>query len=81
MLKKENMVVLKDDKNFFPSYYAATLIRNETLEKYPEIKDVIEKLANIISDEEMIEMNYQVEIEDRDPKDVASDFLEKEGLF
>lgn len=80
MLKKENLVVLKDNENFFPSYFAATLVRNETLTKYPELKDVIEKLTNQISDDEMIEMNYLVEVENKDPKVVASEFITKKGL-
>ncbi len=80
MLKKENLVVLKDNENFFPSYFAATLVRNETLTKYPELKDVIEKLTDQISDDEMIEMNYLVEVENKDPKVVASEFITKKGL-
>lgn len=80
MLKKENLVVLKDNENFFPSYFAATLVRNEILIKYPELQEVIEKLTNQISDDEMIEMNYLVEVENKDPKVVAAEFIAKKGL-
>lgn len=80
MLKKENLVVLKDNKLYFPSYFAATLVRNETLKEYPELQEVIEKLSNQISDEEMIEMNYLVEVENQDPAVVAAEFLAKKGL-
>jgi glycine betaine/choline ABC-type transport system substrate-binding protein len=79
-LRQEGLVVLEDDKNFFPSYYAATLVRNETLDKYPELDEVLEKLNGKISNDEMIEMNYLVEIEKMDPGTVATDFLKKEGL-
>jgi len=79
-LRKIGMVVLEDDKNFFPSYFAATLIRNDTLEKYPELETVLEKLTGQINNEEMTEMNYLVEIEKQDPKQVAADFLQKKGL-
>ncbi|BES64256.1 hypothetical protein SANA_06950 [Gottschalkiaceae bacterium SANA] len=81
LLKEYGLKVLKDDQNFFPSYQAATLIRQETLDQYPELKDVLNKLANQISDDEMIEMNYQVEKENLDPKDVARKFLEDKGLI
>ncbi|GAA0178687.1 hypothetical protein SH2C18_16950 [Clostridium sediminicola] len=81
LLKKYNLKVLKDDKNFFPAYQAATLIRKETLEKYPELKEILNKLSNQISDDEMIRMNYLVEKENKDPKDVAKEFLEKKGLL
>lgn len=79
-LKQGGLVVLEDDKNFFPSYYAATLVRNDTLDKYPELNAVIEKLTGKIGNEEMTEMNYLVEIEKMDPETVAADFLKKEGL-
>jgi glycine betaine/choline ABC-type transport system substrate-binding protein len=81
LLKEYDLKVLKDDQNFFPSYQAATLIRQETLDQYPELKDVLNKLAGQISDDEMIEMNYQVEKENLDPKDVARKFLEDKGLI
>lgn len=80
-LKEYDLVVLEDDKNFFPSYFAATLIRNETLEMYPELIDVLDMLTGTISNEEMTEMNYLVEIEKMDPKDVAKNFLEEKELL
>lgn len=79
-LKQGGLVVLEDDKNFFPSYYAATLVRNDTLKKYPELNAVLEKLTGKISNDEMTEMNYLVEIKKMDPETVAADFLKKEGL-
>ncbi|MEX1307802.1 MAG: glycine betaine ABC transporter substrate-binding protein [Eubacteriales bacterium] len=80
-LKEANLVVLQDDKNFFPSYYCATLIRNETLKEYPELADVLAMLDGAISDEEMTYLNYLVEIENKDPKQVALDFLIEKGLY
>ena len=79
-LKQYGLKVLADDKNFFPSYYCATLIREETLKKYPELKKVLALLDGQISNDEMTAMNYMVEIEKKDPKEVAIDFLEKKGL-
>lgn len=73
-LREHNLIVLEDDMNFFPSYYAATLIKNETLEKYKELDSIMEKLTGKISNEEMTYLNYQVEIEKKDPKQVANDF-------
>lgn len=80
-LKEQGLVVLEDNLNFFPSYFATTLIREETLEEYPELEEVLEMLDGEISNEEMIEMNYLVEIEKKDPKDVAAEFLKKKGLL
>lgn len=80
-LREHNLVVLEDDMNFFPSYFAATLVKNETLEKYPDLSRIIDKLTDKISNEEMTYMNYQVEIEKKDPKKVAEEFLKSKGLI
>lgn len=81
LIKQYNLKVLEDNKNFFPAYQAATLIRKETLDKYPELEEVLEKLTEQISDDEMIQMNYQVEKENMDPRDVAEQFLKAKGLI
>lgn len=80
MLKKYNLKVLEDNENFFPSYYATTLVREETLEEYPELEEVLNKLEGMISNEDMIQMNYEVEQEKKDPKEVATKFLISKGL-
>lgn len=73
--------LLQDDQNFFAAYYGATVVRKDTLTKYPELEKTLEKLTGAISDEEMRSMNYAVEIEKRDEKEVAREFLEKKGLL
>lgn len=80
-LKEFDMVVLEDDQYYFPSYFAATLVRNETLDEYPELVDAIAKLDGIISNDEMTEMNYLVEIEKQQPIDVAENFLKEKGIL
>jgi glycine betaine/choline ABC-type transport system substrate-binding protein len=76
-----DLVILEDDKNFFPSYHCATIVRTETLEKYPEIAEVLGVLTGQISDSEMTEMNYQVDELNRDAAEVAREFLESKGLL
>ncbi len=76
-----DLVILEDDKNFFPSYYAAIIIRNEILDKYPEIGEVLSMLSGQISDAEMTEMNYQVDELNREAADVAREFLVRKGLI
>lgn len=75
-----NLKVLKDDKNFFPPYYVAPLIRKETLEKYPELKKVLDRLNSEISNKEMQRMNYKVDHEKMDPEIVAKEFLQSKGF-
>lgn len=81
LLAEYNLKVLKDDQNFFPAYEAATVIRQETLDKYPELEAILNQLAGQISDEEMQQMNYYVEKENRDAGDVATEFLKAKGLL
>ncbi|QHT46767.1 ABC transporter permease/substrate-binding protein [Bacillus sp. SB49] len=76
-----NLKVLEDTKNLFPPYQGAPLMKQETLEEYPELKEILNQLSGKISDEEMREMNYQVDYEDRSPADVASEYLVEEGLI
>jgi glycine betaine/choline ABC-type transport system substrate-binding protein len=81
LLLINNLTVLEDDKNFFPPYYAATLIREDTLAKYPELEAVLNGLAGTISNEEMIAMNSAVDNDKEDPKVVAEEFLKSKGLI
>jgi osmoprotectant transport system permease protein len=70
-----DLVILEDDKGFFPPYYAAPLIRKETLEKYTGLKSILDKLADKISDETMQNLNFQVDEKSRRAEDVAREFL------
>jgi len=80
LLKKFDLKLLKDDKNFFPPYYAVPLVREDVLKKYPEIKPLLLSLQGKITDDDMREMNYKTD-NGEDPKKVAEDFLKKEGLI
>lgn len=81
LLSEYDLKVLEDDKQFFPAYQAATVIRQETLDKYPELEGILNKLAGQISDEEMQQMNYYVEHDNKEAKAVAKDFLVSKGLL
>ncbi len=73
--------ILEDDKKFFPPYYAAPIVREDTLKKHPELEGILNSLEGKISDEEMQKMNYAVEAEKKATKDVARDFLVSKGLI
>ena len=81
LIKQFDLKVLEDDKMFFPAYNAATIVRQETLDMYPELEAVLETLTGQISDDEMTELNYLVENEKMDPAKVAEDFLKGKGLL
>ena len=80
-LSASDVVVLEDDKNFYPSYICGNVIRSEVLEKYPELEPVFEKLNGLITDSDMAKMNYSVETENKEPRDVAQEFLRNHNLL
>lgn len=78
---KLNLVTLDDPKNLFPPYQGAPLLREETLEKYPELKEILNQLGGKITNEQMRQMNYQVDYEKVSPEQVAREFLVEHGLL
>ena len=80
-LSHANLTTLKDDKHFFPSYYCATIVREETLKEHPELERILEKMNGILTDQEMADMTYTVDVEHRTEREVAVEFLKKKGLL
>lgn len=76
-----DLVVLEDDKNLFPPYQVAPVIRQETLEAYPDAADALNELSPLLTDETMQRLNNEVSGNQREPADVAREFLETEGLL
>lgn len=76
-----NLLALTDDKNFFPPYYAAPVVRDATLKKHPEIADVLNLLDGKLSTETMQQLNAKVDVDKKDPHDVASAWLKAQGLI
>ncbi|NLY75419.1 MAG: glycine/betaine ABC transporter substrate-binding protein [Firmicutes bacterium] len=80
-IKQYNLKVLEDDKGFFPPYYAAPIIRKDTLEDHPELEEVLNRLAWLVDDPTMTELNYQVDVEGKDVEVVVREFLQSKGLL
>lgn len=78
-----DLAMLDDDRHFFPPYYAAPLIRAETLQKHPELSDVLNRLQRTIDDPTMQRLNLEVDRDEnpREPENVARDFLVQAGLI
>ncbi|OCA85740.1 ABC transporter permease [Bacillus sp. FJAT-27225] len=81
LLEEFKLKVLEDDKGFFPPYYAVPIVREDTLEKYPELEKALNMLAGKLNDEAMRELNNKVESLDQSPEKVAKEFLEEQGLI
>ena len=73
--------MLEDDLEYFPKYLCGNVIRSETLEKYPELRSVLEQTNDLISDQDMSMLNKQVEIDGKEPAAVAREFLKNKGLL
>ncbi|MBO3063924.1 MULTISPECIES: osmoprotectant ABC transporter substrate-binding protein [Staphylococcus] len=76
-----DLVVLKDDKNFFPPYDASAVAPNKLLKQHPEIKKSISKLDGKISTEQMQKLNYEADGKGKEPAVVAEAFLKKHNYF
>ena len=80
-LARYDLVVLEDDKQLFPPYQGAPLMKAKLLEKHPELEAVLNKLAGKITESQMSQLNYQVGVEGKPANQVARDFLVKEGFI
>jgi len=71
---------LKDDQNLWPPYYVAPVVRKEALDANPKMADVVNRVSALLDESTMAAMNYQVDGEKMEPKDVARDFLKAKGI-
>jgi osmoprotectant transport system permease protein len=74
------LLVLRDDRRFFPPYEAAPLARADLFTRVPLAEPALRLLAGRIDDATMRRLNYAVEGERRSPAEVASEFLRQLGL-
>ncbi len=75
-----DLFVLEDDKHYFPPYEAVPVIRQETVARHPELKSALDELAGKISDDDMRRLNYAVDGQHRDVKEVVREFLRQKNL-
>jgi len=80
-LKAYNLVVLKDDKNIFPPYYAAPVVKENSLKKFAGLEKILNLLAGKINDSTMTALNYKTDYLHQSPEKVARDFLVSQKLW
>jgi len=80
LIERLDLVMLKDDKQYFPPYYAVPIVRKQTVEKYPQLRQALQQLGGIITEKDMQNLNYQVDAEGKDVKQVAQQFLKSKSL-
>ncbi|MFG1791697.1 glycine betaine ABC transporter substrate-binding protein [Nocardia sp. NPDC049149] len=75
-----NLVLLQDDQGFFPKYNAAVVMRQSFADAHPQIATVLAPISQRLTNETITEMNRQVDVEGREPADVARDWMVAEGF-
>lgn len=76
-----DLVLLEDDQNLFPPYQIAPVVRQEALDEHPEIAEALNALAPELTDSVMQRLNFEVSGNQREPEDVAREFLVEVGLL
>lgn len=83
--RKAGLKVLEDDRNFFPEYNGALLVReglyDEMEETAPELRDILNSLSGRFTNEIMTDLTYAVDVEGRSVEEVAREFLTEQGLL
>ncbi|WP_261511965.1 ABC transporter permease/substrate-binding protein [Chryseobacterium paludis] len=80
-IKAFDLYVLNDDKKIFPPYFAAPIIKTKTLQKFPQLKEVLNLLAGKFNDSVMTDLNYRSDYLHQTPEKIAKDFLRKNRLL
>jgi osmoprotectant transport system permease protein len=81
LISRYGLAQLVDDRHYFPPYDAVPVVRQAILQKYPELRAVLKQLGGTLSVDEMRKLNYAVDGEKRQPRDVAREFLQRKGIL
>ncbi len=77
-----DLVLLQDDRNLWPPYHVAPVVRQETLDAYPDLAETLNTLAPLLTDDVMRTLNGRVSGDGaEEPAAVATDFLQQNGLL
>ncbi|QKZ14570.1 ABC transporter permease/substrate-binding protein [Spirosoma sp. KUDC1026] len=80
-IKAFNLLVLNDNRHAFPPYDAAPVVRQATLDRYPDLESTLNLLAGKLTDSVMTELNYRADYKKESPEQVARQFLQATGLY
>jgi osmoprotectant transport system substrate-binding protein len=75
----EKFTALDDDKGLFPPYFLAPVVRLDTVAADPKIVAVLERVGAMLDNPTMQELNRQVEVDKKEPRQVAAEFLKAKG--
>lgn len=81
LLKQFDLVVLEDDRHAFLPYQAVPVVNDTIKETYPQVEEQLKRLGEVLNEEVMISLNYEVDVEKKKAKEVAETFLKEQGLL
>ncbi|GAA3605267.1 glycine betaine ABC transporter substrate-binding protein [Marihabitans asiaticum] len=79
-IKALDLVVLEDDREFFPKYNLCPVVTSTVIEEFPQIRDLFAPVSEALTDDVLIELNARIDVEGEEPGDVAWEWLTGEGL-
>jgi osmoprotectant transport system substrate-binding protein len=79
-IKALDLKVLQDDRTFFPAYNVSVVVHEAVVDAYPQVKELFQPVSDQLTDEVLIELNAQIDVEGREPADVAFEWLQAQGF-
>ncbi|PYM21289.1 MAG: glycine/betaine ABC transporter substrate-binding protein [Candidatus Rokuibacteriota bacterium] len=79
-ISQARLVKLEDDKHLWPPYFVAPVVRMDALKEHPAVASALNQISEMLDDPQMSELNWRVDGNKEEAKDVARDFLKKKGL-
>ena len=76
-----DLQVLEDDRQYFPNYNVSLVVRDDLLAEHPQIADLIAPVTEELTNEVLLELNAEIDVEGREPADVAREWLAEEGFI
>ena len=80
-IEEFGLQVLQDNLDFFPAYEGAPLVRKHVLRRYHRLEEALGKLAGLVNNETMRQLNRKVMLDGYAPRAVAEEFLIEKGLY
>ncbi len=80
-IEQLDLIILEDDRSFFPVYNAAPTVRAEVVESDPRIAELANRLGPLLNQATMIHLNFLVDIEKQSVEMVARNWLKEVGLL
>lgn len=77
----DDLVILEDDKSAFAVYNIAPVFRQEIIDEYPELTDLMKKLTDKLTTKAVTELNFKIDVDGQEIDDVADEFLQDNGLL